>query len=333
MPRDWGPWTVIKLEALEKYLSAFAVASQKARVTLYLDLFGGRPDNRGRGTDEVFEGSALRAAQVVPPFSKLIVTELSRSAAADQRARLDLVAPGRAIVREGDCNVVMPAELAKLDRDYRWAATFALVDQYSAEVRWETLRKIAAFKDPSAKTKAEICMYFGPSFMLRGLHGPGGKVNAGYARRLDDMYGNTRWRQIMAAREDGAISGDQAGKELVNLMRWQLEEDLGYRTTLPLQVRNTVNNKIFSLVFATDHPVGTKIMRDLFEGAENALDLMVLQGKVDRARAKDEASGQGWLLGDDDLAVSLPGEPTSRTPLGPPVEPYEWGRLWDRDQR
>jgi hypothetical protein len=46
MPRDWGPWTVIKLDALERYFRAFTIASRKANRTLYLDLFGGRPENQ-----------------------------------------------------------------------------------------------------------------------------------------------------------------------------------------------------------------------------------------------------------------------------------------------
>ena len=162
MPRDWGPWTVIKLDALERYFRAFTIASRKADRTLYLDLFGGRPENRSRHADgRVFHGSAVRAASTVPRFSRLIVSELDQKAALAQRTSLAELAGRRAVVLTGDCNQVIPhhlTELAQNDPDWRWAPTFALVDQFSAEAEWTTLQALASFKHPRAHTKAEIFM-------------------------------------------------------------------------------------------------------------------------------------------------------------------------------
>jgi hypothetical protein len=46
--RGWGPWSRIKLDALEDYVNAFTSASSRTR-TLYLDLFAGAPQNFERG--------------------------------------------------------------------------------------------------------------------------------------------------------------------------------------------------------------------------------------------------------------------------------------------
>lgn len=332
MSREWGPWTVIKLNTIEGYLSGFTTASQrKAGRTLYLDLFGGRPSNRRRGSDEdYFAGSALRAANTRPEFTHLIVTELSRSAAAEQREALQQAAPGRAEVIQGDCNEVMPQALERLvrkDSGWRHAPTFALIDQYSAQVRWETLQTLARFKDP-IRTKIELFMFFGPSFILRGLHGVGNVVNAAHARHLDDMFGDRAWRYIVAAWQDDVLSWTEAEQELVNLMRWLLEQRLGYKMTLPLKLSNTVGRHIFSMIYASDHEVGSKIMTSLFGGAQDAVDEMVRLHRLERSQAK---SIDTWLFEPADLAAGGRGV-GKRSPLGPPRAPFTYDRLWDRDK-
>ncbi|MGC4112104.1 MAG: three-Cys-motif partner protein TcmP [Nocardioides sp.] len=248
MPRLWGRWTQIKLEAIENYIRAFTTVAQRARVTLYLDLFGGRPQNFAREDLTSFRGSALRAALVTPPFSRIIVSELDASAAAEQATALSAFPGGRATVLVGDCNVVMPDALKALPQEFRFAPTFALIDQFSAEVQWETLRFLSEYKAPSARTKVELMMYFGGSFMVRGLRGPNGRVNQGYARRLDALYGNERWRMVLAAGDDGVLTPSDVQEELANTMRWQLEEELGYNDPAALDRQHQRDTNILDAV-------------------------------------------------------------------------------------
>ncbi len=46
MARYWGFWTRGKLDLLRRYLDAFTTAAKSQREIIYLDLFGGQPDNR-----------------------------------------------------------------------------------------------------------------------------------------------------------------------------------------------------------------------------------------------------------------------------------------------
>jgi hypothetical protein len=55
-----------------------------------------------------------------------------------------------------------------------------------------------------------------------------------HAAKVDAMFGTLQWSELWNARRDNVIDGAQFRAELVNLMRWRLENDLGYRTTLPL---------------------------------------------------------------------------------------------------
>ena len=70
--RPWGFWTESKLDMLSAYLPAFTTASkQRARSTVYLDLFAGQAANISRETGRAIEGSLLRALRTDPPFTVL----------------------------------------------------------------------------------------------------------------------------------------------------------------------------------------------------------------------------------------------------------------------
>lgn len=145
--RGWGPWSRIKLEALADYLNAFTTASSKTR-TLYLDLFAGAPDNFERGTGNVILGSGHRALAAEPKFDRVVLCELQPATAGRLEKTLRADYPDRdLVVLAGDCNVEIPKYLGSLSPDWRrYAAVFAMVDQYSAEVAWETLKFLSDWR-------------------------------------------------------------------------------------------------------------------------------------------------------------------------------------------
>ncbi|WP_162938602.1 three-Cys-motif partner protein TcmP [Mycobacterium kyogaense] len=236
--RGWGPWTQIKLDALEDYLSAFTKASQSARNTVYLDLFAGAFSNKDRLTGAPIMGSPYRALSVTPPFSKVYGFELQERTARELEAKLRAEFPDRDIaVTPGDCNVSAPEVLRGMDVYWRRRPTFAMIDQFMAEVHWDTIQTLANHRLRSAPNrplrKSELWLYFGDSFIPRGLGSKTPGDAEAIAERVDRMYGNPRWRYIKQARDDGLISGKTLKAELVNLMRWQLEHELSYAVTVP----------------------------------------------------------------------------------------------------
>ena len=77
MARYWGFWTRGKLELLRRYLDAFTTASKGVEERIYLDVFGGQPENRDRLTDELLDGSARIALSTAnPTFTRLRFFEL-----------------------------------------------------------------------------------------------------------------------------------------------------------------------------------------------------------------------------------------------------------------
>lgn len=320
--RGWGPWSRIKLEALEDYLRAFTVASARPR-TLYLDLFAGAPQNFERGTGRVILGSGHRALGTDPPFDRVVLCELQRRTAKRLETTLREAHPGRDLVDlAGDCNVEVPNYLRTLTLDWRrYAAVFAMVDQYSAEVSWETLKLLSEWRLNKRGFKTELWLYFGHGLLPRGLT-MADEPDPVYAAKVDAMFGTEQWRELWNARRDEVIDPAQFRAELVNLMRWRLERHLGYKTTLPLEFTNKNNCPIYTVIFATSNDTGSKIMTDVFAKHGVALEKMRLLAKAERRLEKEEPS----FFGSDDIVDMMLGASEGREPLLPPIEPMRYTR-------
>ena len=232
-PRAWGWWTEQKLDILSDYLTAFNKASAKAGTTVYLDLFAGRAQNVSRSrTEHLIRGSARRALETTPPFTVLRFFELA-GRAAELKAALEAEYPGfrdRFKVVPGDCNTTIPAALAEL-ADLNWAPTFAFLDQQSTEVQWPTLRHLARHKRED-KWKTELWLLCASGLLPRGLRLRTEAIDTATADRMSAMFGTDMWTEALDATRAGEFSGSDFRFELTNLMRWRLEQDLGYKTTL-----------------------------------------------------------------------------------------------------
>lgn len=259
--RLWGYWTANKLQILTDYLSAFNVASsKKARDRLYVDLFAGQPENELKHVGRPIDGSVRIAMDANPGFTHLRFIEADPDRAIDLRKDLENRYPGdsRWVVTEGDCNQVVDEVLLGLTP---WAAapTFAFVDQQTSEVTWETIQKLARFR--TGPRKAEIWILMSPAMIIRNLH------HLGPQKRASALYGDERWRQILQARVDDVLDAEEFRDEMVNLFRWQLEKQLGYRFTARIPMRLTTGTTLYDMVFASDHDAGIKIMTDVYKKA------------------------------------------------------------------
>lgn len=290
--RPWSYWTRNKLEILSGYLPAFTKAvSGKSSECIYLDLMAGQPKNVERYTGAEFDGSPVVAMNAQPPFTRLRFGELNpaRARALDQHLREKFPGDTRYEVVEGDCNATIDGILAGL-ADVAWAPAFAFVDQQAAEVHWETIRKLAAFRqDRRHGRKAEIWILMSPTMILKGVRGTN---NEAFQERVDRLYGGGEWRQIQRAFDQRKIIASDYRRQMVNLMRWKLQHELGYAIThrIPMQMHNKL--EIYDMVFATDHDVGDRIMRHLYNQAALREPEMMRQ-------AKEAKSGQFSLFEDD----------------------------------
>ena len=304
MARYWGFWTRGKLELLRRYLDAFTTASKGVEERIYLDVFGGQPENRDRLTDELVDGSARIALSTAnPTFTRLRFFELEPYAGRLE-ASLRPDYPDRDFrVVAGDCNRTVGPALTELRR-WDWAPTFAFIDPNGPDTQWTTLEALAHFKK-SGTRKTEIWLLLAAGMFTRTLPTTG-LVRPEDAGKLTRMYGTEQWRAIYEARLSGRLLPVNAREEYVNLMRWRLENALGYRWTHPLEVFNERGSSIYHMIFATDHEAGTRIMSHLYTQAADEFPAMRAAASRQRARLAEEAHGVQSLFGEELNDLSVP---------------------------
>ena len=321
MSRPWGFWTKYKLELLERYLDRFTTAAKnKVDKIVYLDLFGGEPENHDRLTLNPIDGSARIALNTDdPPFTHLRFFELEANAAKLQRAIEHEFAGRDFVVYPGDSNESIHEALADLrSAGVGWAPTFAFIDPNGPHYTWTTLTALAEHKGPKAKTKVELWMLFPDPLFARML------PTSGVLRPIDDeaitkMFGTADWHATWQAKLDEEITPTEARAEYVDLMRWRLEQKLGYRWTHQLEIRNERNRPIYHMIFATDSEPGHRIMSHLYDLAAQEFPAMAAEARSIRAQISRRASGQVDLF--EGSGVELP-TTVSSTSSGPREKLY-----------
>jgi hypothetical protein len=132
--------------------------------------------------------------------------------------------------------------------------------------------------------------------IIKGVRGRGGIPYEPYREQVDRLYGGGEWRQILRALDQRKITPSEYRQQMVNLMRWKLEHELGYSIThrIPMQMHNKV--EIYDMVFATDHDAGDRIMRHLYnQAALREPDMM--------RQAQQAKSGQFSLFDDAEVGA------------------------------
>ena len=299
-PRAWGFWTKVKLRALERYLKEFTKASKnKAPSTLYLDLFAGVANDVLRDEDEIIAGSTIRALKTEPKFTKLVLFELADKVKQLEN-RLQEQFPGdqRYEIVPGDCNQTISQALEALKpeeqgNDYSKSPSFAFIDPCGLNIHWETLVKIAKFKEDTilsgiSETKTEMWILFSDPtiFRVSGLK---------TTERITQMYGTDDWEAIRKQRKSGKIKPPEARKLYVDLFRNRLQSSLGYKYTIAMYFVRKRNMPMYTMIFATDHiKAGKPIMESVYKNSRNDL-LEILE-------AKEQSKGQLQLS--DNMTMS-----------------------------
>lgn len=286
----------MKLDALERYLERFTTASAKASTVLYLDLFSGSVDNvRRDDPSQHFTGSTVRALEADPPFTHLRFFEVG-SRARELEADLSSRYPSdrRYEVVDDDCNEAITQALDDLRSEgLDWSPTFCFVDPDGLDVTWSTLAQIASFKNARAKTKAELLVLLSHTTIprLAGWDSAQG-LDEALASSVTDFFGTPAWRRIHERRTSG-LSAAEARHLYTTLFRYRLQEALGYKATLTIEMGNERGAPVYMLVFATDHPAGTRIMSSVLEEArEQSADY---RAEVAQKRNRQERERAGTL--------------------------------------
>jgi three-Cys-motif partner protein len=274
-----GLWSLLKVEAIEKYLRAYVVAMSKQSFELiYIDAFAGSgsftfgEEMPLMGEDEaarVFAGSVKRALSV-DAFKKLFFIEsderniVSLKAIASGDKRVEIIA--------GDANVKLVELCRRLDWKGRRGVVF--VDPCGPETNWAMLRAIAA-------TKAlDMFWLFPLSAVYRNAPHDHGMLTSEKRAMVSKCLDCTEWEDSFYGVSKAVVRDlfDDAPKvrhvDIENIEAFVMQRLRGIfpHVEKPARLLGTTKAPLFNLFFAMANPspaakmVASPIARHLLDG-------------------------------------------------------------------
>lgn len=264
LTRPAGVWALDKLEIVREYLPRFGNACKnKAPVFHFVDAFSGPGVNLVKSTNERVWGSPILALHSEPPFSSCLLMDKGRREVRSLQERTHQFGD-RAVVREGDANQnLVPLMKERLDP---WHPCLCLLDPEGSELDFQTVAAVADFKRSTRFKAEQLILLATDTGFMRGLFlkKPPPEWSP---KMMDRIFGTDNWHSIYERRLNDQLTADDARQEYVNLYKYGLHRELGYKTTLARQIRSKgfAGRLYYYLIFATDNDAGTKIMDSIFK--------------------------------------------------------------------
>lgn len=276
-----GSWTDQKLSTLQSYLEAYRRIFTKnvnARYfkTIYVDAFAGTGNwendiVNGRQTSLILggdeeaqsyaKGSVRVALDLKEPFDEYIFIEKNEDFVGELRTVISDYPElkKRTSVRVGDANVQIKQWLQSVDWHKNRAVVF--LDPWGMQVDWETVKMLGA-------TKGVDLWYLFPlgqgvNRLLTKARMPTG----GNATRLTIIFGTDKWKDEFYKESNqtdlfGAIQPAYKDTNFSSISQFivsRLNTIFTEVTKNPLPLRNSKNNPIFLLIFASANEKGSRV--------------------------------------------------------------------------
>lgn len=274
-----GDWTSDKLERVQKYLQAYTTifrANPKAQKlhTIYLDAFAGTGYRTSRrssfgaaqfleGLEEdnqaFLKGSARIALEVEPPFKEYVFIEQDPDYAAElAQLKTEFSSNrGKISVESKDANDFLIDWIQKTD----WARTRAVVflDPYGMEVEWSVIQ---ALGDTQA---IDLWILFPLGVAVNRLLTKAGPPPDGWGRALTRIFGTDTWRDAFYPHQKvqtlfGEEEIQQKEADFDKISQFfisRLQTAFTAVSHKPLALRNSKNNPLYLLCFASSNPKGS----------------------------------------------------------------------------
>jgi len=257
-----GPWTEAKLNILESYLDAYTTALKWQSFRLiYIDAFAGTgtiafaDDEQGEAYGFIC-GSAARALNITDrPFDRLIFVEENPSRS-EELAGLRARYPGRDIrIHTADANEY----LSNLKENWSQCRGVLFLDPFGTQVKWSTIERIARYE------ALDTWILFPVSAIARML--PQTRqpedISGGWAKRLTDVYGDDRWRNLYSESPQYPLFGSTEYERkpgihgLRKIYKRRLQSLFGDRFLAQSRsLKNSKNSVLFEFIFCVGNPSG-----------------------------------------------------------------------------
>ncbi len=269
-----GPWTLDKLNILERYLDAYTTALKNQPFQLmYIDAFAGTgrivlPDDDDDAHSFVI-GSAERAVGITDkPFDRLIFVEKDP----DRCQQLDALCRTPS---DRDIRIVNSEAndfLRNFHEDWRSWRGVLFLDPFATEVEWATIKTITDFK------ALDTWILFPTSAVARML--PKSRmpdaIEQKWADRLTTVFGGESWRDLYQESPQGKLFEDRGFERdpgvdgLIGIYKEKLTRLLDDRFLQQSRtLRNSKNSALFEFLFCVGSSKGIKPAKSI---AKHILD-------------------------------------------------------------
>lgn len=263
-----GAWSVLKLEIIGKYgtayVNAFAGTKGRALKKYYIDGFSGAGVHIVKDTGEEIEGSPARALKISPAFDKYYFIDMN----ADKTAHLKTLCEGRndVEIHTGDANAYLKELLPTIQyRNFNRA--LCLLDPYGLHLDWEVMAVAGRSNAVDMFLNFPI-MDINRNAIWRNPE----KVPHEGIERMNRFWGDEAWRQasyLQSPQGNLFFAPDlvkQPNDAIVSAFCERLKTVGGFgHVADPLPMKNSNNAIVYYLILASPKPVATKIVTEIFD--------------------------------------------------------------------
>ncbi len=258
-------WTEIKLDIVQEYASAYAriLSAQKSPPLkfIYIDAFAGAGIHISKRTGGYVPGSPLNALNVSPPFDEYHLIDLD----GDKVDSLRSLTQGIPNVRiyKGDCNQLLLTDVFLRAKFENYRRALCLLDPYGLHLNWEVIATAGQMKS------IDIFLNFPVEDMNRNVlwRNPE-RVDPKQVKRMTAFWGDDSWRDVAydTSRNLFGLPEKLDNDTIAEAFRERLQKVAGFNHVLtPIPMRNSNNAVVYYLYFASQKPVASNIVRDIFD--------------------------------------------------------------------
>lgn len=198
---------------------------------------------------EVVLGSPMLALSNRPHYPAVYLVEDHRETYKALKARADHYYPGRAVIEDGDCNVLAPKFAAELSNYH----SFFFLDPEGLELDFATILAIRQ----NCPASELFILYPYHMAVHRCLN------HEDSEDRLDRFFGTPDWRGLRDELAQTHATQEEAAKRFLAFYMG-LVNKAGYRYVHPTDViRSDKERKLYFLLFAGNNQTGNNILKDV----------------------------------------------------------------------
>ena len=257
-----GYWSVVKLEILKEYASAYSrILSAKNLPHSYIDAFAGAGRHRLKKHGGFVLGSPINALKVRPAFRDYYLIDID----AERIKGLKKLIGERPDVHlyEGDCNGILQEEILPLFKYETYRRALCILDPYGLQVLWGVIVQAGQLGT------IDLFLNFPVMGMNRNVlwRNPE-RVSEQMRLRMDASWGDRSWTQVAYTSERSLFKEleKEPNEVIAEGFRKRLVEVAGFkRVPEPMPMRNDQGAVVYYLFFASQVDVAERIVTDIFE--------------------------------------------------------------------